>query len=147
MKLLIVLSVLLAVSSAEILSRCQVVKAIKDSVLTKFTHYSVADWVCLADHVSQYNTMEIGHETRNGEAWASQYGIFQISSKWWCDDGKTPNSENGCGIRCTELLSNNLKPDIECAAKIVASKGMEAWNSWVENCKGKWIKYYSYFCF
>ncbi|XP_048459078.1 lysozyme C-1/C-2-like [Rhincodon typus] len=147
MKILIVLSVLLTVSSAETLSRCQVVKAIKDSILTKFTHYSVADWVCLAYHESQYNAMEIGHETRNGKIWASEYGIFQISSKWWCDDGRTPNSENGCGIACNELLSNNLKPDIECAAKIVAKNGMEAWSSWVENCKDKWINYYTYLCF
>ncbi|XP_078088202.1 lysozyme C-1/C-2-like [Mustelus asterias] len=147
MKTLIVLSVLLAVSSAEILSRCHLAKAIKNSVLAKNTKYSVDDWLCLADHVSKYNTLAIGQDSRNGTIWSTNYGIFQISSKWWCDNGKTPNSSNGCGIKCDELLSNNLKVNFDCASTIAAKKGMEAWSSWVEDCKGKWIGYYTYFCF
>ncbi|XP_032889380.1 lysozyme C-1-like [Amblyraja radiata] len=147
MKTLVVLSVLIAVSCAKVLSRCEMVNVIKDSRLSKFTQYSTADWLCLAQHVSQYNTREVGRDVRDGRRWASEYGIFQISSKWWCDDGVTPGAVNGCGRRCTEFLGDDLEPDIECAAKIVSERGMEAWSSWVENCKDKWIGYYTYFCF
>ncbi|XP_078416529.1 lysozyme C, tracheal isozyme-like [Cetorhinus maximus] len=149
MKALIILSALLVAASAKTLTRCQVVKALKDSLLTEFHQYSVADWVCLAHHESQYNTLEIGRDTKNGKDWSTNYGIFQISSKWWCDDGKTPNSENGCGMKCSDFMNNdeNLIADINCAAKIAKQQGMEAWSSWVENCKGQWLSYYTYFCF
>ncbi|XP_038657280.1 lysozyme C, tracheal isozyme-like [Scyliorhinus canicula] len=147
MKTLIVLSVLLAVTSAEILTRCQTAKAIKNSVLAKYTKYSVADWVCLIKHASNYNTLAVGHDSKDGKSFSTNYGLFQISSKWWCNNGKTPNSSNGCGIQCTDLMSDNLKASIDCASIIVAQKGMEAWSSWVENCMGKWINYYSYFCY
>ncbi|XP_051871251.1 lysozyme C-like isoform X2 [Pristis pectinata] len=89
----------------------------------------------------------MGQETKNGKQWASNYGIFQISSKYWCNNEETPDSANGCGIRCKDLLGNDLEPTIMCANKIVSEKGMEAWSSWVENCKGKWIGYFTYFCF
>ncbi|XP_067848503.1 lysozyme C, milk isozyme-like [Heptranchias perlo] len=147
MKTLLVLSVLLAVASAKILGRCQVADIVKRSKLMQFTEYSVADWVCLAWHESHFNTRTIGHLSRNGKTWSSDYGIFQINSKWWCDNGKTPDSANGCKMKCSEFLGDNMGPDIDCAATIVREQGMEAWNSWVENCKGKWIEYYVFFCF
>ncbi|XP_069748463.1 lysozyme C-like [Narcine bancroftii] len=147
MKTLVLLSILIAVSSAKIVGRCELVDIIKHSKLTKFSQYTVDDWVCLAYHESKYNTMEVGRDRRDGKLWASMYGIFQISSKWWCDDNRTPDARNGCGMKCTDFLGDYLEPDIECAAKIVSKEGMEAWSSWVENCKGKWISYFSYFCF
>ncbi|XP_062906341.1 lysozyme C-1-like [Mobula hypostoma] len=147
MKILIVLSVLVAVSNAKVLGRCEVVDIIKSSQLHQFTQYSVVDWVCLAYHASGYNTMEVGRETKDGKIWATNYGIFQISSRYWCNNDQTPDAVNGCGIRCSELLGDDLQSDIECAAKIASQEGMEAWSTWVENCKNKWIGYYSYFCF
>ncbi|KAB0364906.1 hypothetical protein FD754_009062 [Muntiacus muntjak] len=34
----------------------------------------------------------------------TDYGIFQINSKWWCDDGKTPNAVDGCHVACCGKL-------------------------------------------
>ncbi|XP_067896168.1 lysozyme C, milk isozyme-like [Heterodontus francisci] len=150
MKTLIIFSVLLTVTNARILSRCQVARAVKNSILTKFTAYSVADWVCMAYHESEYNTLAEYYERGNdGKIWSGDYGIFQINSNWWCADQMFPDGPNACNMNCLTFLNNNkdLKPDIDCAAVIVNQQGMEAWTSWVKNCKGKWIDYYTYFCF
>ena len=52
--------------------------------------------VCLAKWESNYNTEAINHNTDG----STDYGIFQINSRYWCDDGRTPGSKNICGIRC-----------------------------------------------
>uniref|UniRef100_UPI00398E8D7A lysozyme C, milk isozyme-like n=1 Tax=Pristiophorus japonicus TaxID=55135 RepID=UPI00398E8D7A len=150
MKTLIVLSVLLSVASATVLSRCQVVKAIANSELAHDPRYTVADWVCMAKHESNYDTLAFREERGpDGHIWSADYGIFQINSRWWCDSWASTYSANACNVKCVDFLTNgdNLTRDIECAAIIVKQKGMDAWTSWVENCKGKWIGYYTYLCF
>ena len=54
--------------------------------------------VCMAQFVSKFNSK---YETHNYRKKLSSYGIFQISSKYWCDDGHTPGASNGCGIPCS----------------------------------------------
>ncbi|XP_041066554.1 lysozyme C, milk isozyme-like [Carcharodon carcharias] len=150
MKTLIALSILLTVSSAKILTRCEIAQAVKNSILSTFTQYSIADWVCMADHASRYNTLAVYYERSNfGRIQSADYGIFQISSKWWCANDKFPDGPNACNMNCNVFLtgSNNIQSDIACAALIVNQQGMEAWKSWAENCKGRWINYYTYFCF
>ncbi|XP_069748527.1 lysozyme C-1/C-2-like [Narcine bancroftii] len=147
MKILVALSFLLTVVSAEVFSRCQIVHAIKNSKLIDFTQYSVADWVCMASHESSYNTLAVNYQRgSDGKIWSADYGIFQINSKWWCVDTMFPFGANGCHVNCNSFLTNNadLQPSIDCAAIIVQQQGMEAWTSWVNNCKGKWIAYYSW---
>ncbi|GCB77057.1 lysozyme C, milk isozyme-like [Scyliorhinus torazame] len=149
MKSLIALSVLLTVSSATVLTRCDVARAVKNSILTAFTKYSVADWVCMAHHASKYNTLaKYDERGNNGMTRSAYYGIFQIHSQWWCADTQFPNSPNGCNMNCNVFLKNghDLQTDIDCAAIIVNQQGMEAWKSWVDNCKGRFINYYTYFC-
>ncbi|XP_043557547.1 lysozyme C, milk isozyme-like [Chiloscyllium plagiosum] len=150
MKILIVLSVLLTLSSAKVLSRCELARVVKNSILSEFPKYSVADWVCMAHYESRYNTLAKYYERgNNGEIQSGDYGIFQISSKWWCSDTMFPEGPNGCNMNCNLFLqdSANIEADISCAAIIVNQQGMEAWKGWTENCKGKWINYYTYFCF
>ncbi|XP_048459183.1 lysozyme C-1-like isoform X1 [Rhincodon typus] len=150
MKILVVLSVLLTVSSAKILSRCEVARAVKNSVLAMFTQYSVADWVCMAYHETGYNTLALRYEKDSeGKIQSGDYGIFQINSKRWCTDDMFPNGADECHMNCNTFLSSNgdIQTDIDCAAVIVNEQGMQAWTSWVKNCKGKWIDYYTFFCF
>lgn len=51
--------------------------------------------VCLSKWESEYNTNAINHNTDG----STDYGIFQINSRWWCNNDVTPTS-NGCNIKC-----------------------------------------------
>ncbi|XP_078088041.1 lysozyme C-2-like [Mustelus asterias] len=149
MKTLIVLSVLFMVSSAKILSRCEVARLVQDSILTAFFEYTVADWVCMAYHESAYNTRALHYERDSeGSAWSADYGIFQINSKWWCVDSMFPGGANVCRINCEDLLTygSDIQSDIECAAIIVKQQGLEAWVSWSRYCKGRSISHYTDNC-
>ncbi|PIO31583.1 hypothetical protein AB205_0188180 [Aquarana catesbeiana] len=70
--------------------------------------------ICLAYYESGYNTNAVNN---NGPS--RDYGIFQINSKWWCNDGKTAHAVNACKISCQSLLDSNIRDDIECAKRVV----------------------------
>ncbi|XP_073183922.1 uncharacterized protein [Lepidochelys kempii] len=53
--------------------------------------------VCAARYESSLNTRAT-HSNKPSRS--MDYGIFQINSRWWCNDGKTPRAKNGCGIQC-----------------------------------------------
>ncbi|CAI9577779.1 unnamed protein product [Staurois parvus] len=76
------------------LSRCEFVK-IAQSKLNGVAGASTADWVCLVKHESDFNTAAINHNGRSRD-----YGLFQINSQYWCNDGKTAGATNGCNIDC-----------------------------------------------
>ncbi|CAH2273657.1 lysozyme C [Pelobates cultripes] len=89
--------------------------------------------ICLARYESNYNTAAVNN---NGPS--RDYGIFQINSKWWCNDGKTSGSKNACRISCQKLLDDNISDDIECAKRVVRDpSGISAWVAWRNHCKGK----------
>lgn len=52
--------------------------------------------VCLTKWESGFSTTAINHNTDG----STDYGIFQINSRWWCNNGQT-RSANGCNIRCS----------------------------------------------
>lgn len=54
--------------------------------------------VCLAQHESNFNTKATNY---NSGGQSTDYGIFQINSRYWCSDGKTPKAVNACGISCS----------------------------------------------
>ena len=54
--------------------------------------------MCLAKGESGYNTQAKNYSPGFK---STDYGIFQINSKWWCNDGKTPKAVNGCGVSCS----------------------------------------------
>ncbi|KAM6470178.1 lysozyme C-like [Liasis olivaceus] len=68
-----------------------------------------AEGVCLAKHERNSDTAAINN---NGKS--CDYGIFQINSQYWCDDGKTQGSKNICDINCREFLDGNISDDIKC---------------------------------
>ncbi|XP_068130521.1 lysozyme C-1-like isoform X3 [Hyperolius riggenbachi] len=89
--------------------------------------------ICLAYYESSYNTAAVNN---NGPS--RDYGIFQINSKWWCNDGKTRGAVNACHISCQSLLNDNIYDDIECAKRVVRDpQGISAWVAWRNHCKGK----------
>ncbi|XP_078264734.1 lysozyme C, tracheal isozyme-like [Rhinoraja longicauda] len=125
MKVLALLSLLLATTSAEWLSRCAVVDAVRNSKLVDNDLYSVGDWVCMAYMESGYNTNDVTYDRKgSGLIWSGNYGIFQINSYWWCNVPGLPNAGNTCGVHCRDLF--DLQASIDCAALVVVQQGMEA---------------------
>lgn len=57
--------------------------------------------VCAAKFESNFNTQATNRNTDG----STDYGILQINSRWWCNDGRTPGSRNLCNIPCSGELS------------------------------------------
>uniref|UniRef100_A0A672I8G7 lysozyme n=1 Tax=Salarias fasciatus TaxID=181472 RepID=A0A672I8G7_SALFA len=58
--------------------------------------------VCLSQWESSFNTKAT---SKNGDG-STDYGIFQINSRYWCEDGSY--SSNGCNIKCSSHKSFGL---------------------------------------
>ncbi|XP_055079519.1 uncharacterized protein LOC129456438 [Periophthalmus magnuspinnatus] len=94
--------------------------------------------VCLTENESHYNTRAINRNTDG----STDYGIFQINSRYWCKDGGV-SAANGCGINCSDLLSDNPTVAINCAKRVVRDpNGIRAWVAWRRNCQGRDLSRY-----
>uniref|UniRef100_A0A6I8N1T8 Glycosyl hydrolases family 22 (GH22) domain-containing protein n=1 Tax=Ornithorhynchus anatinus TaxID=9258 RepID=A0A6I8N1T8_ORNAN len=96
--------------------------------------------LCLAFYASGFDTAAVDHNLDGSK----DYGIFQLSSSWWCENEETP-TQNLCHLDCKDLLNQNLLDDILCVKQVVRQPaGMNAWKDWVDNCKGQdlslWLK-------
>ncbi|XP_056404710.1 lysozyme C-1-like [Hyla sarda] len=139
MKILIVLVLSAIVTSSWASNQCRILQAVRSSGIAGYKEYSEEDYVCLAWYASNYDTKFNRSPT--------EYGAFQINSKYWCDDGKTPGRKNLCGMPCRDLLDENLADDLKCVTRIVQDpKGLDAWEPWTENCKGQNISRFTEGC-
>uniref|UniRef100_A0A3Q2QTP6 lysozyme n=1 Tax=Fundulus heteroclitus TaxID=8078 RepID=A0A3Q2QTP6_FUNHE len=94
--------------------------------------------VCLTQHESNFNTRAINRNTDG----STDYGIFQINSKWWCSDGGVSRG-NGCGIRCSELQTDDVEKAIRCAKRVVDDpNGIGAWVAWKAHCQNRDLSSY-----
>ncbi|XP_022600259.1 lysozyme C [Seriola dumerili] len=127
-----------AVASARVYQRCEWARILKSHGMDGYRGYSLANWVCLSKHESEYNTRAINHNSDR----STDYGIFQINSRWWCDNGQTPTS-NACNIRCNELLTDDVSVAINCAKRVVRDpNGLGAWVAWRVHCKNRDLSSY-----
>ncbi|XP_077002195.1 sperm acrosome-associated protein 5-like [Tamandua tetradactyla] len=137
----VVLAMLMVASvDAKIYERCELAQKLEKAGLNSFKGYTVGDWLCMAHYESGFDTSFIDHNPDG----SSEYGIFQLNSAWWCDNGVTPTL-NLCYMDCRDLLNRHLLDDILCAKQVVSSqKGMDAWDSWKRHCSGhdlsEWLK-------
>ncbi|XP_072900631.1 lysozyme C-1/C-2-like [Hemitrygon akajei] len=139
MKVLAILSALLVASSAEYLSRCEFANMVRNSRLMNFG--SLADWVCLVNYESSFQTNAVSDDRNSaGQVWSADYGIFQINSYWWCYEPGFPNAGNGCNVNCQDLF--NVQTAINCAAVVAEQQGLEAWYGWLNNCRGRSIQHF-----
>ncbi|NP_036903.2 lysozyme C-1 precursor [Rattus norvegicus] len=137
MKALLVLGFLLLSASvqAKIYERCEFARTLKRNGMSGYYGVSLADWVCLAQHESNYNTQARNY---NPGDQSTDYGIFQINSRYWCNDGKTPRAKNACGIPCSALLQDDITQAIQCAKRVVRDpQGIRAWVAWQRHCKNR----------
>ncbi|XP_018013227.1 lysozyme c-1-like [Hyalella azteca] len=135
-------AVLLAVISlsaschGKIYTKCALAKELK--CVYGFAQSSLADWVCLVQHESSFNTAAVGQNKGSKD-----YGLFQINDYYWCNSG---TGTNDCNINCDKLKDNNIADDVKCAKKIFARHGFNAWYGWKNNCKGKNLSSYTSSC-
>ncbi|XP_030047892.1 lysozyme C-1 [Microcaecilia unicolor] len=129
-------------SEAKVFSKCELASAFKRGGLDGYYGYSLANWMCLAYYESRYNTAAVNN---NGPS--RDYGVFQINSYWWCNDGQTSGSKNACGISCSNFLNDDISDDIVCAKRVVRDpQGMNAWVAWKNYCKGKDVSSFTSGC-
>ncbi|ELW67943.1 Lysozyme C [Tupaia chinensis] len=108
MKALLVLGLLLlsVTVQGKIFERCELARTMKRLGLDGYRGISLANWMCLAKWESDYDTRATNY---NPGDQSTDYGIFQINSRYWCNDGKTPGAVNACGISCNGKRGRRLR--------------------------------------
>ncbi|XP_008851871.1 alpha-lactalbumin [Nannospalax galili] len=127
---LFLVSILFPAMQATQLTKCKVSEAMKD--MDGYQGVSLLEWTCIVFHSSGYDTQAV--VKNNG---STEYGLFQISDKFWCKSSLIPESENICGISCDKFLDDDLTDDIMCAKKILAIKGIDYWLAHKPLCSEK----------
>ncbi|CAJ1071080.1 lysozyme C-like [Xyrichtys novacula] len=133
----LVFVLLVAVASAKKFWQCEWAQVLRDHGMDGFNGVSLANWLCLTWEESKYDT-SANPTNRDG---SSDYGIFQINSYYWCDDGT--DSHNDCGVRCSDLLSDDVTAAINCAKLIVRRQGLRAWYGWTDRCANRDLSRFS----
>ncbi|XP_035165279.1 lysozyme C [Oxyura jamaicensis] len=128
-------------AQGKVYGRCELAAAMKRLGLDNYRGYSLGNWVCAAKFESNFNTQATNRNTDG----STDYGVLQINSRWWCDDGRTPRAKNLCGISCSALMRSDITETVKCAKRIVSDgNGMNAWVAWRNRCKGtdvsQWIR-------
>ncbi|XP_034047938.1 lysozyme C-like [Thalassophryne amazonica] len=135
---ILILLLLLFFARAKVYERCEWARLLKANGMDGYCGVSLANWVCLTQWESSYNTDAINHNPDQ----STDYGIFQINSRWWCNDNVIP-SYNGCNINCADLLTDDASSSIRCAKRVVADPhGISAWVAWRIHCKNKDVSSY-----
>ncbi|XP_047200364.1 lysozyme C isoform X2 [Hippoglossus stenolepis] len=135
----LVFLLLVAVANALVYERCELARELKSQGMDGSRSQSLANWVCLSHRESNYNTRATNTKNDNG---STDYGIFQINSRWWCNNNQTPTS-NGCNINCSELLTDDISVAITCAKRVVRDpRGIGAWVAWGHHCQGRDLSSY-----
>ncbi|XP_018531565.1 lysozyme C [Lates calcarifer] len=134
----LVFLLLVASASAKVFDRCEWARVLKSNGMDGYGGYSLANWVCLTYHESRYNTRATNRNS-NG---STDYGIFQINSRYWCSDGG-PSVNNGCNIRCSELLTDDVTVAIRCTKRVMQDRpGITAWRAWTRRCENQDLSSY-----
>ncbi|KAJ8249487.1 hypothetical protein GJAV_G00235980 [Gymnothorax javanicus] len=129
----LVFLLLAGAASAKTFRRCDLAKTLKDAGMDGYQGVSLGLWVCLAEGESSYRTWVTNYNARDG---STDYGIFQINSRWWCDDGG--RTANGCNIKCSSLLTDDISDSITCAKRVVRDpNGVTAWDAYENYCEDK----------
>ncbi|XP_032186440.1 sperm acrosome-associated protein 5-like isoform X2 [Mustela erminea] len=110
-------TLMVATMDAKIYERCELAVKLEKAGLNGFRGYSVGDWLCMAHYESGFDTSFVDHNPDG----SSEYGIFQLNSAWWCNNGLT-RTQNLCHIECRDLLNRHILDDILCARQVVSSQ-------------------------
>uniref|UniRef100_A0A670YVR7 Uncharacterized protein n=1 Tax=Pseudonaja textilis TaxID=8673 RepID=A0A670YVR7_PSETE len=109
MKALMTLSLLIfftAGREAKIFARCHLASFLKLKGLDGYHGIRLNDWICLVHHGSGFNSKWV---TSRKNRLIQFFGIFQINSRWWCDNNQG-YSANLCKVSCSGNLTQGVKP-------------------------------------
>ncbi|KAM5197414.1 sperm acrosome-associated protein 5 isoform 3-T3 [Hipposideros larvatus] len=93
--IVILTMLMVATVDTKIYGRCNLAMKLEKAGLNGFLGYSIGDWLCVAHYESGFDTSFVDHNPDG----SSEYGIFQLNSAWWCDNGITPTL-NLCHMEC-----------------------------------------------
>ncbi|XP_061477680.1 lysozyme C, milk isozyme-like [Rhineura floridana] len=137
------LCLLIAVNEAKVFEKCELAAFFKQHGLDGYYGHSLGNWICTAYHESRYDSGAVGPPNTDG---SRDYGILQINSRWWCDNGQGETA-NGCRISCDAFTNDDIIDDIECAKTVVRDpQGMDAWVAWKNHCKGRDLSEWTHGC-
>ncbi|XP_038612556.1 lysozyme C [Tachyglossus aculeatus] len=138
------LLVLPFLAHGKVFERCELARTLKRFGMDGYRGVSLANWVCLANWESSFNTNARNY---NPGDQSTDYGIFQINSRYWCNDGRTPRAVNACGISCNELLKDDITQAVRCAKRVVQDpQGIRAWVAWRNRCQGRDVSVWTRGC-
>ncbi|XP_032068108.1 lysozyme C, milk isozyme-like [Thamnophis elegans] len=139
MKALVLTLLFLFIAANEAIqySRCGLASILKRNGMDGYYGYSLgilANWICIAYYESRYKSGAVGPCNSKG---SRDYGIFQINSRWWCNNNEG-RTANGSQKPCSAFTNDDITDDIACAKRIVRDpQRMNAWVPWRNNCKGR----------
>ncbi|XP_065358918.1 uncharacterized protein LOC135953142 [Calliphora vicina] len=125
------------VVESKVFERCELAKVLRQRHRLDLTE--VAQWVCIAQHSSGFNTAAQAFSPTGGS-----HGLFQISDVYWCSP---PGQGAGCNLQCHKLRDDNLSDDLSCVKRIydehhrISGDGYTAWNAYQQFCKNKAASY------
>uniref|UniRef100_A0A6A7G3K1 lysozyme n=1 Tax=Hirondellea gigas TaxID=1518452 RepID=A0A6A7G3K1_9CRUS len=113
------------------------------------TRKEVKDWVCIAEYESTFNSAAINKFNWDG---SRDYGLFQLSDKYWCD---SKTGKNVCRMPCSDLLDDELTDDLQCIKRIIKDTerwkgkgtGLTAWVAYNNRCANRDLNEYIAECY
>lgn len=95
------------------------------------------DWLCLVAHESSFR-YDVTH-TNNDDS--TDYGIFQMNSKYMCDNENGHSGVTcwrlrtfGCADACQTFIDSDISNDANCAVRVRNCDGFRKWYGWKNNC-------------
>ncbi|XP_003476138.1 lysozyme C [Cavia porcellus] len=138
--LLLGLLVLSVTVQGKVYERCELARTLKRLGMDGYHGVSLANWMCLIKWESDYNTKATNYNPGDE---STDYGIFQINSRYWCNNGKTPDAVDACHISCSVLLEDNIAQAVACAKRVVRDpQGIRAWMGWRNHCENRDVSQY-----
>uniref|UniRef100_A0A3B1IEJ9 lysozyme n=1 Tax=Astyanax mexicanus TaxID=7994 RepID=A0A3B1IEJ9_ASTMX len=119
---------LVGVANAKHFTRCELARTLQAAGMDGYFKRNTA---------SSYNSQTT---TRNSDG-STSYGIFQINNRRWCSSDQVP-SYNSCRISCSQLLTDDITADIECAKTIANQQSILFWPGWQANCQARELGQY-----
>ncbi|XP_055619623.1 lysozyme-like [Toxorhynchites rutilus septentrionalis] len=116
-------------AEARTFSECQLAKLLRTTY--HFDRVKVNNFVCLAAAESSLSTTKT-HRNRNG---STDYGLFQINNRYWCSTPGYRSASNVCQVACSDLMKDDITKAVNCANKVYARHGYNAWEGWKAKCK------------
>ncbi|XP_019881740.1 lysozyme [Aethina tumida] len=123
---LLVLAVF-GVSQSKVYTRCGLAQEL---IQLGFDRTLLGNWVCLIESESGKDTSKKVDKANGSKG----LGLFQISSKEWCQFGKTGGK---CNMKCEDLLNEDIRDDSKCAQKAFNELGFRGWAGWMRSCYGR----------